>query len=87
VTETSSETLSIEEVARLTGLSLSWLRAARQYGYGPPAVRKGRAASRYPQDKLAAWVAARIKMANAPRLMYRQWLRDHGQTEVPHAQN
>jgi predicted DNA-binding transcriptional regulator AlpA len=86
VSQTPTEPLPIEEVARLTGLSLSWLKLARQYGYGPPVVRTGRGPSKYPQDKLAAWVAGRIKMAEAPRLMYRQWLRDHGLTEVPRVQ-
>lgn len=71
----SPDLLTEQEFSDLTGLTLSAIRAYRQYGGGPPIVRVGQTPL-YPREALRAWVAQNIRMANAPRLMYRQWLRD-----------
>jgi hypothetical protein len=81
----SPDLLTEEEVAAQTGLSVSWLKSCRQYGGGPPFVRVKRAPL-YPVGTLRVWIAKSIRMANAPRLMYRQWLRDHDLTEAPRVQ-
>lgn len=76
----SPDLLTEEEVAAQTGLSVSWLKSSRHYGGGPPFVRV-KNKPLYPVGTLRTWTAKSIKMANAPRLMYRQWLRDHHQGE------
>lgn len=77
------ELLTQEQVAEQTGLSVSWIKSARQYGGGPPFVRVKRKPL-YPVGTLRAWIAKTVRMANAPRLMFRQWQRDHDMRGAPH---
>ena len=75
------ERLTTEEAAHLTGLPAAWFVSWRRHGGGPPVVKEGKQ-FRYPSDGLRAWIAQRVKMSRAPKLMYRQWLKDQGLTEA-----
>ncbi len=57
----SPRLLTVGEVSNLTGLSASWLNAARGKSpySGPPFMRAG-TAIRYPIDKLQDWIERQI---------------------------
>jgi hypothetical protein len=50
--------LTVEQAARMTGLSIDWLNQGRCKGFGPPYLRLARKAIRYDRDALLAWCRA-----------------------------
>jgi hypothetical protein len=50
--------LCVSDVAKRSGLSVSFLNKLRILGGGPPFAKIGAKAVRYPADKLDAWLAA-----------------------------
>lgn len=55
--------LTTDEVCEHLGISVATLRKMHKRGAAPPHITLGNAIRRYPEDQLAAWVAARSDTA------------------------
>jgi excisionase family DNA binding protein len=56
--------LTVEQVAELTGRSVSTLEKDRLHGSGPPYVKMGRLV-RYRPDDVRAWLAERVRRSTS----------------------